>query len=455
MAEKKPIGPWTLRQRLGAGGNGEVWEASKTESSKAVALKLVNAKKAEKEPYRRFVQEIAALEKLGNPPGVLPVIESYLPESPSGEERPWLAMPIARLSSEALEDARLEVVVEAMASYAETLARLKAEHGIGHRDLKPQNLYELDDDWLVGDFGLIALPDAETITQAEKPIGSRHYTPYELIANPKEADPFAADVYSLGKTLWVLATGQKYPPEGNQPAGTRGFSINDSRPHPNAAVLDRLVDRMTRLHPEDRPTMEEVAEELRAWLQLPREGPAFEAVDVVAEIKKRLAGESAAKDREQDLKDALARSVKRFQELTSPLNEMLKQASPHAQIDCLGDKLTENLMRTLVETGAREILHRWQRCSQISIGPDYQQYALRFGRGIEVTSDGKLLIHAYIDVGDPETSRTDFDWRLEPNEAPIDTAQAEQTLRDAAQAAAEKLKEAMDVFLGNLPDEEI
>ena len=453
MADKNRIGPWKLGGSLGTGGNGEVWEASKDDNLEFVALKIVRSTNADKEPYQRFVQEITALEKLGNPSGVLPVLESYLPASPSKSDRPWLAMPVARLSNEALEGEPLELVVEAIARYARTLATLKADHGIGHRDLKPQNLYELDGDWLVGDFGLIAVPDAESLTKAGKPMGSRYYTPYELIANPKEADPFAADVYSLGKTLWVLATGQTYPPEGHQPAQIQGFSISDLRPHPNAAVLDRLIDRMTEFLPEGRPTMEQVAEELRAWLELPREGAAFEAADAAAEIRKRLATESATKDREQELKDALARAVRRFQELTSPLNETLKQASPHAQIDFMGDKLTENLMKTLVESGATEILQRWQRCSQLSTGPDYHQYALRFGRGIEVATDGTLLIHAYIDVGIPDTMGADFDWKLDPKAAPIDTAQAEQILHEAADAAAENLKKALEVFLSKLREE--
>src|SRR5688500_2305708 len=116
MADDKRIGPWKLGERLGAGGNGEVWEASKEAGAgETVALKIVRATKAEKEPYRRFAQEISALERLRNPPGILPIIESYLPESPSKDDRPWLAMPVARLSSEALEGQPLERVVEAMA----------------------------------------------------------------------------------------------------------------------------------------------------------------------------------------------------------------------------------------------------------------------------------------------------------------------------------------------------
>jgi hypothetical protein len=62
-----------------------------------------------------------------------------------------------------------------------------------------------------------------------------------MILNPMTAQPHPADVYSLGKTLWVLATGQAWPPEGHQPAGTRGFEIGDFRPHPRSGVLDQEV----------------------------------------------------------------------------------------------------------------------------------------------------------------------------------------------------------------------
>ena len=141
-------------------------------------------------------------------------------------------MPIATLISEAVEGQPLEVVVEALAEVATTLARLADEHGTGHRDIKPSNLYEFR--WPVagGDFGLIAVPSVEELTETGRPLGPAHYTAYEMIRDPANANPLPADVYSLGKTLWVLATGQRFPPEGHQPASARKFSIADLRPHP-------------------------------------------------------------------------------------------------------------------------------------------------------------------------------------------------------------------------------
>ena len=62
-----------------------------------------------------------------------------------------------------------------------------------------------------------------------------------MISNPAGADSHPADVYALGKTLWVLATGQTYPPEGPQPAGVPGLAIDDSAR--TRATCPRAPDR--------------------------------------------------------------------------------------------------------------------------------------------------------------------------------------------------------------------
>ena len=117
-------------------------------------------------------------------------------------------MPVATPIAQSLGGRPLADVVEAVATIADTLARLQADFDIAHRDIKPGNLYELDGVWLIGDFGLIALPDAETLTHDGRQVGPAHYTAYEMFLSPTTAQPHPADVYSLGKTLWVLATGQ-------------------------------------------------------------------------------------------------------------------------------------------------------------------------------------------------------------------------------------------------------
>lgn len=224
------VGPWTLRERLGRGGNATVWAATRPGDDRAVALKVINVKKVEREPYQRFVREIGFLREHQSVEGLLPLIDAHLPEQPTKKDQPWLAMPIAMPIGKALRGRHLSDVVGAVATIADTLWRLQRDFDIAHRDIKPGNLYELDGAWLIGDFGLVALPDTDGLTAEGKPLGPAHYTAYEMIRDPSTADPHPADVYSLGKTLWVLATDQRFPPEGHQPVGMRGFEIGDFRP---------------------------------------------------------------------------------------------------------------------------------------------------------------------------------------------------------------------------------
>ena len=75
----------------------------------------------------------------------------------------------------------------AVAAIAGTLARLQSDFGIAHRDIKPGNLYELDGAWLIGDFGLVAVPDAKGLTVDGRQVGPAHYTAYEMILAPADS----------------------------------------------------------------------------------------------------------------------------------------------------------------------------------------------------------------------------------------------------------------------------
>ena len=93
-------------------------------------------------------------------------------------------MPIATPIAPALEGRPLADVVGAVAAIADTLARLQRDFNIAHRDIKPGNLYKLAGSWPIGDFGLVALPDAESLTVDGRQVGPAHYTAYEMILQP-------------------------------------------------------------------------------------------------------------------------------------------------------------------------------------------------------------------------------------------------------------------------------
>ncbi|MDQ3879349.1 MAG: protein kinase [Actinomycetota bacterium] len=451
------VGPWRLLRRLGSGGNASVWEATRTDApgEPSLALKIINTKKVEREPYQRFVREITFLREHQDVPGILSLLEAHLPASPSRADQPWLAMPIATPIAQALAEKPLGDVVAAVAEIADTLARLESEFGIAHRDIKPGNLYELDGSILIGDFGLVALPDSESLNVEGRPLGPAHYTAYEMILDPGSADPHKADVYSLGKTLWVLATGLAFPPEGHQPVGTRGFQIGDFRPHPRADVLDHEIDIMTRLHPEERPTKAQVARDLRAWADLANEaGDVFDVSAARSRLRAKLEKEITASDIRDQQKEFAYAAVRRLQDLTAPLNDALKQLHPRTRIDLADDKLTANTLRSHAGLGwGHEILFRWHRCSLVAPFDRTVSVSLRMGRSLELRDDGVLLLHLMVDVGLEGVMSTFFHWQSDEHSAPAGSIEAEKMLELGVAELSDALRQGIDVFVENVPDD--
>lgn len=415
-----------------------------------MAVKLINSRKVEREPYQRFVREIEFLRSHQDVPGLLPLLDAHLPDQPGKDDQPWLAMPIATPITNALEGRPLADVVAAVAAIADTLARLQRDFGIAHRDIKPGNLYKLDGSWLIGDFGLIAVPDAKSLTADGRQVGPAHYTAYEMILYPATADPHPADVYSLGKTLWVLATGQAFPPEGHQPVGTRGFGIGDFRPHLRASILDQEVDLMTRLHPEERPSKEQATRDLALWNELSGEPAVIDLSEAGARLREKLRSSIAEQDTQEQYKDLAQSAVRRLQQLTAPLNQSLKELYPRTHVDTMSDKMTRNLLRT--HAGRRyEIVFQWQRCTLVAPSSRPASTTLRMSRSVELFSDGSFLLRLWVFVGPEGVMGSYFDWQWPETLAPVGSIEMERVLENGVAELAQNLKRGVDVFVEHLP----
>ena len=248
---------------MGSTTHSRVWEAVDGEGMR-VALKELKTRELDDEPYRRFRDEVA-FHRAGPHPGVLPVVDADVPEAASEEQPAWLAMPIAKTVREALGDApTLDEVVGAVRAYATTLAAL-AEQGVHHRDLKPDNLFRSADDWVVGDFGLVTWPGKGAATEPGQKLGPAHFVAPEMVQDATQADAGPADVWSLAKVLWVLATGQNYPPPGQLRIDVTATRLRDYSAHPRAAGLEGILEQTTALDPTARPSMQYFAFELDAW----------------------------------------------------------------------------------------------------------------------------------------------------------------------------------------------
>lgn len=263
------IGTWTLRKYLAGGGNGQVWEVTSDLTGEYVMKLLKSTRRPDAYRLGRFADEIRFLRDNPNQSGVLPLVDSRVSDDPT--ELSWYVMPRAVPLRQVLgDDPAIETVLEAMATYAETLAGL-AERGIGHRDIKPDNLFQLSSQWVIGDFGLVTYPEKDPRTDHGRKLGPTDYLAPEMRDDADHAKAEPADVWALSKTLWVLLTGRDLPLPGTHRPDDPAFSLRERIEHRYVNELDRLLHGATQMDPMRRTSMREFATELRACLTDPPE----------------------------------------------------------------------------------------------------------------------------------------------------------------------------------------
>jgi serine/threonine protein kinase len=320
------VGKWTLIDPLGRGGNAEVWLARSREHDQA-ALKVLRRKDRNPDAFQRFCDEIRLLKHLGPCPGIVPIIETSLGDGP--KDRQWIAMAVAEPIREGLgQPPPLERVVSAISRVADTLSSL-ASRNISHRDIKPENLYWFEGDAAIGDSGLADFPEKTEITKDGRWLGPLHFMAPEMLTNPATAEGEPADVYSLAKTLWVLATEQKWPPPGPHRLDEPSTCLRSYVNHVHVDELDLLIERSTSRDPTARPTMEQFAAELTAWL-----APELSSVDLPSLELDHLAAKIRTAhevlERENTLRsERLTNAERTLNDLASvllPIGEILRKA---------------------------------------------------------------------------------------------------------------------------------
>ncbi|WP_445672808.1 serine/threonine protein kinase [Pseudomonas inefficax] len=261
----KTLNGWRYdtEEPLGSGGNGVVYAASK--KGQQGALKMLKSRNHE-DRLARFRDEVAALRACSDIPGVIPVLDADT--NPPENSKPWLVMALATpLQNKLGENPTLKDIVEAVLGVAVVLETMHAR-GYSHRDIKPDNLFFYDGKWTVGDFGLVSFSGKTGETAPHERLGPIHYIAPEMLNTAAKADGAPADVFSLAKTLWVLATGQKYPLPGVYDLAFEACRIETYLSGAlGASQLNKLIATASSLAPEKRPTMSQMCVELRAWLE--------------------------------------------------------------------------------------------------------------------------------------------------------------------------------------------
>jgi WD40 repeat protein/tetratricopeptide (TPR) repeat protein len=208
-------GRYTLVEKIGEGGMGEVWVAKQTEPvRRKVALKLIKAGMDSKAVLQRFEQERQALALMDHP-NIARVLDGGL----TPERRPFFVMelvnglPLTRFCDEARLGIRERLELFTLICQAVQHAHQK---GVVHRDLKPANiLVTLIDGHGVPkiiDFGVAKatsgrLTDETLSTQFGAVVGTLEYMAPEQAGFAGEDIDTRADIYSLGVLLYELLTG--------------------------------------------------------------------------------------------------------------------------------------------------------------------------------------------------------------------------------------------------------
>lgn len=215
---------FSLKQRIGQGGMGEVWLADVPTFKERVAIKVISNDLMRLPGHnydQQFVQEVNAVAKL-NHPSICRVFDfGYITpraSSMSGghlhEGSPWFAMEYAEHGT--LEEANaITTWAELKHCLTQLLQGLAHAHarGLIHRDIKPGNVLRFMKDgqlrYAMTDFGL-ALPldmsDEEDEALA-RPTGTPYYmSPEQFAGRWRDYGPWT-DLYALGCMAYELVCG--------------------------------------------------------------------------------------------------------------------------------------------------------------------------------------------------------------------------------------------------------
>ena len=306
------LGDYDIIDRLGAGGMGVVYLATRGPSGAEVALKVLRSSELhEPGALTRFEREIEVISQLDHP-SIVRILESgRIDEDERGAEsaRPFFAMeyhPGATLDRFLLEATStvpespagaLATVVAPSIEEQDVSSRFRAEwwrlvlgighdlaralahahsHGVIHRDIKPSNvLVASDGRTLLLDFGLASLVGSSRLTATHAQLGSLPYMAPERLNGSTRSDP-RIDIYGLGVTLLELLTMRRVFEAGSRTsvalAISRGVRVRASDhlegldPR-TARRIDGVIECATALEERDRyRSAEAFAEDLAAVL---------------------------------------------------------------------------------------------------------------------------------------------------------------------------------------------
>lgn len=148
------------------------------------------------------------------------------------------------------------------------------DHGVIHRDIKPQNIFLTNAGTIkLGDFGIATFQDSAQVTRSDVVVGTVHYIAPEVAQNSIASAK--SDMYSMGITFFELITG-RVPFDADSPVKVVLMQINEKFPNikkynpktPDA--IEAIIYRCVSKNPKDRyPTIETMQKDIERIIKNP------------------------------------------------------------------------------------------------------------------------------------------------------------------------------------------
>ena len=198
---------YEVKKILAIGGVGEIYTANDMAESREVIVKTPWIERArEKHILQLFENEKKALERLSSAPDVVDLLDSGISLG-----APFLVL--EHLGFRNLHYEHTADPMEVMLLFCKICDALEHVHdaGIVHRDVKPDNIFIVENGIKLIDFQYSKVPGlVDYALSACHPVGSAEFmAPEQTYHSPaKDVDP-RADIYAFGVSMYMLA-GRKY-----------------------------------------------------------------------------------------------------------------------------------------------------------------------------------------------------------------------------------------------------
>ena len=264
-------GRYEILEHIGSGGMADVYRARCHKENRFVAVKILRQEYNDDEAFvRKFIREAQSTAELHHPN----LVDIYDAGNENGIH--YIVMELAegmtlkryirrygRLSARETVDFAIQIAGAISVAH---------KNGIVHRDIKPQNILVSDRGVIkVTDFGIAKAATGDTVSA--NTMGSvRYLSPEQARGGYSDS---RSDIYSLGITIYEMATG-RVPFDGDNAVAIALMHLQEEITPPRCffpdipVSLENIILKCTMKHPEERyQTAQQLIDDLKQVFDSP------------------------------------------------------------------------------------------------------------------------------------------------------------------------------------------